>query len=168
MRVSRQRRIFARSTGATVLLWLVIACGEFSGELLANTTALSTNVLFLDERRLFALGMVESGNDDRGVGRLGEVSRYQIHPVVWKAYSRSRDYRNPEVALQVAHQHWSYLVNYFRAKSGREPTDFDMYVLWNTKFGYYARQGFNPTRIHPIVRDRAQRFVNLVNRRPAW
>jgi|ERR1051326_4692370 hypothetical protein len=118
----------------------------------------------LDARLFFALGMIETGNDDRGVGRGGEVSRYQIHPSVWRNYSDSRDYQNPDVSLQVARQHWSHLTNYFRDKAGREPTPFDMYVLWNTKFGYYARKGFDPARLSSIVRDRAQRFVNLLNR----
>ena len=112
----------------------------------------------------FALGMIESGNDDHGIGRAGEVSRYQIHPRVWKNYSGSREFENPEVSLQVAHQHWNHLTNYFRAKAGHEPTSFDMYVLWNTRFGYYARNGFDPGRLASVVRDRAQRFVNLLNR----
>ena len=108
--------------------------------------------------------MIESGNDDRGVGSAGEVSRYQIHPAVWRNYSESRDYRNPEVSLQVARCHWNYLTNYFRDKAGREPTSFDMYVLWNTRFGYYHRKEFEPERLSPAVRARAKRFVNLVNR----
>ncbi len=119
----------------------------------------------LDEKRLFALGMVETGNIDSKVGGAGEVSRYQIHPVVWKAYSPSRDYTNPEISLQVARQHWAYLARYFVQKTGREPDDFDMYVLWNTKQGYYSRKGFSPQRISSVVRDRAQRFVNLVHRK---
>src|SRR5205814_5297449 len=114
------------------------------------------------DRLFFALGMIESGNDDRGIGRAGEVSRYQIHPKVWKNYSGSREFENPEVSLQVAHQHWNHLTNYFRAKAGHEPTSFDMYVLWNTRFGYYARKGFHPDRLAGVIRDRAQRFVNLV------
>ena len=118
----------------------------------------------LDWKRHFALGMIESGNDDRGIGRAGEVSRYQIHPLVWKAYSTSKEYYDHEISLRVAREHWSCLTNYFRQKAGREPTDFDMYVLWNTRFGYYAGKGFEPRRLPRIVRDRAQRFVNLVNR----
>jgi len=118
----------------------------------------------LDSRLFFALGMIESGNDDRGIGRDGEVSRYQIHPSVWKAYSTSTDYGNPEVSAQVARQHWNYLTNYFREFAGRDPTAFDMYVLWNTRFGHYARRGFDPARLSSLIRDRAQRFVNLVNR----
>jgi hypothetical protein len=116
------------------------------------------------DKLFIALGMIESGNDDRGIGRAGEVSRYQIHPAVWKNYSESRDYQNPESALQVARQHWNYLTNYFRDRAGREPTPFDMYVLWNTRFGHYARKGFDRARLSPVIRERAQRFVNLVNR----
>ena len=116
------------------------------------------------DKLFIALGMIESGNDDRGVGRAGEVSRYQIHPSIWKNYSESQDYQNPELALQVARQHWNHLANYFRARAGREATPFDMYVLWNTRFGHYARKGFDQTRLSPVIRERAQRFVNLVNR----
>ncbi len=54
--------------------------------------------------------------------------------------------------------------NCFREYAGREPTPFDMYVLWNTRFGHYARKGFDPARVSSIIRDRARRFVNLVNR----
>jgi hypothetical protein len=118
-----------------------------------------------DAKRLYALGMIETGNDDREIGGLGEISRYQIHPTVWKVYSNSRDYRNPDVALQVASLHWSYLAAYFKEKTGRDPNDFDMYVLWNTKYGYYAHKGFSQQRICSVVQERAQRFVNLVNRK---
>jgi hypothetical protein len=65
----------------------------------------------------------------------------------------------------VARQHWNYLAEYFKSKSGRCPTDFDMYVLWNTRFGYYEHKSFSRQRISPVVEERAQRFVNLVNRR---
>jgi len=37
-----------------------------------------------------------------------------------------------------------------------------MYVLWNTHQGYYARRNFDSARLAPAIRDRAQRFVNLV------
>jgi len=112
--------------------------------------------------RQFALAMIETGNNDHAVGGAGEVSRYQIMPTVWKHYSDSRSYRNPDVALLVARQHWTSQYDYFKEKAGREPTDFDMYVLWNTRYGYYANRGFNRFRLHPVVQDRAQRFSNLV------
>jgi len=116
----------------------------------------------LDQRRQFALGMIESGNHDGEIGGAGEVSRYQIMPSVWRCYSDSRRYHDPEVSLEVAQQHWTALYNAFRQHAHREPTDFDMYVLWNTHYSYYSRKDFNPSRVAPVVRDRAQRYVNLV------
>ncbi len=119
----------------------------------------------LDSKRLYALGMIETGNDDRAIGAAGEVSRYQLAPPVWHSYSKSMDYRNPEVALRVARLHWTYLAAYFKEKTGRMPDDYDMYVLWNTRQGYYAHKGFSKRLISPVVQDRAQRYVNLVRRK---
>jgi len=116
----------------------------------------------LSSARQFALGMIETGNNDSAVGGLGEVSRYQIMPSVWKAYSQSSKYRDIDAATEVAQKHWTSLYEYFKKKTDREPTDFDMYVLWNTRYGYYSAKGFEPARLHPVVRDRAQRFANLV------
>lgn len=118
----------------------------------------------LDERRQFALSMIETGNDDDEIGSAGEVSRYQIMPSVWQHYSSSQRYKDPEVSLEVAQRHWAALYENFKQRAHREPTDFDMYVLWNTHYGYYAKRGFEPSRLNPVVRDRAQRFVNLVER----
>lgn len=106
--------------------------------------------------------MIETGNRDDEIGGAGEVSRYQIMPSVWRQYSQSQNYRNPNVSLTVAQKHWARLYTAFVKKAHREPTDFDMYVLWNTHYGYYASKGFNPNRLAPTVRDRAQRYVNLV------
>jgi hypothetical protein len=125
----------------------------------------SDSALAPDSRRLLALAMIETGSNDREIGGDGEVSRYQLSRAVWKSYTTSQDYTDPEVSLQVAAQHWNYLANYFKQKTGREPDDFDMYVLWNTRFGYYAHKGFSHQGISPVVQDRAQRFVNLVNRK---
>jgi hypothetical protein len=120
------------------------------------------NPPLLDGPRQYALGMIETGNDDKAIGRAGEVSRYQIMPSVWDHYTDSRDYHDADVSLEVARRHWSALCSYFKLKTNREPTDFDVYVLWNTRHGYYERQGFDPARVNPVVRDRAQRFTNLV------
>jgi hypothetical protein len=70
----------------------------------------------------------------------------------------------PETSTEVAQQHWTALYNRFKQQARREPTDFDMYVLWNTHYGYYAKRGFKPARLDPAVREHAQRFVNLVQR----
>jgi hypothetical protein len=116
----------------------------------------------LDERRQFALGMIETGNHDGEIGGAGEVSRYQIMPSVWWKYSDSREYHDPGVSLAVAREHWVALYNTFKRQAHREPTDFDMYVLWNTRSGYYSTRDFDPARLGPVVRARAQRYVNLV------
>jgi hypothetical protein len=146
-------------------LFAVVFCFSVSSKAApVAPRAAVTNAPVLDSKHHFALGMIETGNNDREVGRAGEISRYQLHPSVWKSYSNSRDYQNPEISLQVARQHWAYLAKYFKEKSGREPSDFDMYVMWNTNHGYYARRGFDAHRLHPVVIDRAQRFVNLVHR----
>lgn len=116
----------------------------------------------LDERRQYALGMIETGNHDGEIGGAGEVSRYQIMPSVWRRYSDSRNYHDPGVSLEVAREHWIALYTMFKRQAGREPSDFDMYVLWNTRSGYYSSRDFDPARLGPVVRDRAQRYVNLV------
>ena len=130
----------------------------------SNPPTVSPKPAVLDNRRLFALGAIETGNNDSEIGQAGEVSRYQIMPSVWKHYSHSSYYDNPQVSRAVAQQHWSSLCASFRKKTGREPDNFDMYVLWNTCYGYYASKGFQPVRLDPVVRDRAQRIVNLVER----
>lgn len=126
------------------------------------SASVSQNVGDLDERHQRALGMIETGNNDREIGGAGEVSRYQIMPSVWRHYSDSLNYRNPQESLAVARQHWAKLYATFKQQAHREPTDFDMYVLWNTHYGYYSSRSFNPNRLAPSVRDRAQRYVNLV------
>ena len=118
----------------------------------------------LDSHRRFALGMIETGNDDQEIGGAGEVSRYQIMPSVWRQYSSSRSYHDPKTSWEVAQEHWSTLYARFKQQAHREPTDFDMYVLWNTRYGYYAGRGFDPARVNAVVRERARRFVNLVER----
>ena len=129
----------------------------------ASAPATGSSAL-LNARHRFALGMIETANNDGEIGGAGEVSRYQIMPSVWKHYSDSRSYQNPEISLEVAQQHWTALHAFFKQQTHREPTNFDMYVLWNTRYGYYASKGFNPARLNPVVRDRAQRFVNLIER----
>lgn len=126
------------------------------------SSLIPNNPAVLDAHRRFALGMIETANKDNAIGLAGEVSRYQIMPSVWRHYNNSQQYQNPSVSLAVAQKHWLTLYATFKKQARREPNDFDMYVLWNTRYGHYARKGFKPDRLSPVVRDRAQRFVNLV------
>jgi len=111
--------------------------------------------------RLAALGMLESGDNDSAVGAVGEVSRYQIKPWIWRQYSTCEEYQNRELSTQVAGQHLAELQRIFRKRTRREPDDFDLYVLWNAGPTYYGRIGFTKSRVHPVVRERARRFANL-------
>ena len=111
--------------------------------------------------KLEALSLIESGNNDAAVGSLGEVSRYQIKPRIWREYSSSRAWRDSRVSSQVAENYLKSLEETFTRRAGRAPTDFDLYVLWNAGPAYYAKVGFSAARVHPVVRERAQRYVNL-------
>jgi hypothetical protein len=111
--------------------------------------------------RLEAISMIETGDDDRMVGKAGEVSRYQIMPAMWKVYSKSTDYRNVAVSSKVALQHVTHLENRFRAVTGRAPTEFEIYVMWNAGMPYYGRKGYDPKRVASVIAERAERFSNL-------
>ena len=105
--------------------------------------------------------MLETGDRDSAVGGVGEVSRYQMRPSVWHQYSASKAYHDPAVSRQVAAQHLEFLESNFRKQAGREPGEFDVYVLWNAGLGYYAKRDFSPARVSPVIRERAERYVNL-------
>jgi len=115
----------------------------------------------VDASRLEALSQIETGDDDRAVGGAGEVSRYQIKPWIWRQYSDSKSYSNRRISTEVAGQHLAELTGIFRKRARREPTDFDLYVLWNAGPTYYARIGFAKVRVHPVIRERARRYANL-------
>lgn len=79
------------------------------------------------------LSMVESGDDDRAVGRAGEVSRYQIKKSVWQDHTKLpiASATNPFTAIAVARVIADERCKAFEKKFGRAPTDFEFYVLWN-------------------------------------
>ncbi len=108
--------------------------------------------------------MIETADDDDAIGGAGEVSRYQIKPWIWRRYSDSEAYRNQRISAEVAEQHLAGLERTFEKRAGRIPTDFDVYVLWNAGPTYYARVGFSKARVHPVIRERAQRYANLRQR----
>jgi len=105
--------------------------------------------------------MIETGNNDRARGSAGEVSRYQLLPKVWKCYTSSVAYQDPDVSSRVARQHLDYLESWFQSQAGRPATDFELYVLWNAGPAYFARKAFRAAAVNPVIRERARRFVNL-------
>ena len=106
--------------------------------------------------RLGALSMLETGNNDRMVGRAGEISRYQILKAEWRSVTNSTRWTDPAVAKAVTLQLLDRRVNQFRARHGREPSDFEFYVLWNAPAHVLVR-----TQVSKVVAERAQRYANL-------
>ena len=116
----------------------------------------AANAAALD--RFAALSMIESGDDDLAHGGHTEVSRFQIRSEVWQQATNLplSEATNAAVALTVAQLVARQRCQNFEKNFGRSPTDFEFYVLWNS-----PAQINNPGR---VVRERAQRFVNLVQK----
>jgi hypothetical protein len=107
-----------------------------------------TNALALD--RWSALAMVESNNNDHAVGRVGEVSRYQIRPELWSG----GDPLDASTALANAQRIMAARMAAFQQSHGRVPDDFEFYILWNA-----PAQTDHPRH---VVAERARLFMNLV------
>ena len=117
-------------------------------KILFTLLILSSNALAMD--RWAALSMIESDNRDSAVGRLGEITRYQIRPNLWPGGSPL----DAHAALVVAQRIMTLRTAAFEERHRRQPDDFEFYVLWNA-----------PAQInHPRrnVVERAKRFANLV------
>ncbi len=97
-------------------------------------------------------------------GGSGEVSRFQIMPDVWRRYSKSREYDNPEVAWGVAQRILAGRTADFHTATGREPNALELYLLWN-KPGHFEAQDYKASRVKEGYRQRAQRFANLLTLR---
>jgi hypothetical protein len=108
-----------------------------------------------------ALAEIESGGNDYAVGEVGEISRYQIRPEVWRTYSSSRRYADPSTALPIAQKYMAKLKNDFENATGREPTEADCVILWKSGIAGYEKHGFNPARMSAAHWDRLNRFRNL-------
>jgi hypothetical protein len=113
------------------------------------TVLLATSLAARGMDRWAALSQIESGDNDRAVGRGGEISRYQIKPCLWNAGEPS----DCMAALENAQHIMQVRLMDFEHRYGRSATDFEFYVLWNA-----PRQVVKPSR---IVRERAERFANL-------
>lgn len=105
--------------------------------------------------RLEALSMIESGGNDRMVGRHGEISRYQILKREWRRVSASIRYSDPATARTVAITLLDQRVEAFEKKHGRSPTAFEIYGLWNAPAQALAG------RYSPVVAERCRRYANL-------
>ena len=105
--------------------------------------------------RMTALSMIESADNDRLVGRAGEISRYQILKREWRSVSSSQRYSDPVTARSVTRTLADRRVRSFQTRFGRPPTDFEFYGLWNA-----PAQVLNG-RVSRRVAERCHRFANL-------
>lgn len=145
------------------IIWAAALFVPFSGSRILAAEELA--VAFLSEPALrWALASIESGhlkNPDHAQGAAGEVSRFQILPRIWRQYSASRDYKNPQTAWIVAQRILQDRQDWFYRATGRQPSPFDLYVMWN-KPSVYERVNFDRRKLPDSVRARASRFENLV------
>ena len=105
--------------------------------------------------RVSALSMIESGGNDRLVGKVGEISRYQILKSEWRRVTRSTRYSDKATARFVMLQLMAGRIRAFENNFGRLPNDFEYYTLWN------APSQVMRGRISRRVAKRSQRFANL-------
>jgi hypothetical protein len=118
-----------------------------------------------------ALGEFETGAitpkscaADHAIGSRNEVSRFQILPAVWRQYSASRNYHDPETAWSVANKILEDREQSFRLATNREWDFTDVYLMWNAP-GLYRRANWNRAKVSPVVLKRAKRFANLMQAR---
>jgi hypothetical protein len=108
--------------------------------------------------RLSALSMIETGNNDRMLGRAGEISRYQILKSEWRSVTNSTRFSCPATARSVTVQLMKRREQRFRALYRRNPTNFEVYALWNAP-GQVFRG-----RVSAVVAERCRRYANLCER----
>ncbi len=99
--------------------------------------------------------MIESGDNDRLVGKVGEISRYQILKCEWLRVTNSKRYSDEAMARNVMLQLMTGRIRAFEKTFRRLPNNFEYYALWNAPS--QVMQG----RISHRVAERSQRFVNL-------
>jgi hypothetical protein len=128
---------------------------KVSGEMKTLLFILLVPMASMGMDRLSALSMLETGNNDRMVGRAGEISRYQILKSEWRSVTSSVHWTNPEIAREVTLRLIDQRLAQFRTKHRRDPSDFEFYVLWN------APAQVLQSRVSHVVAERARRFANL-------
>lgn len=104
---------------------------------------------------------VRKGRWDYTRGGSGEISRFQIMPDVWKRYTKSMNWTNPEIAWTVAKRILDDRVKAFKKKVGRSPDEVELYLLWN-KPGHFAANKYKFYLVKRTYLQRAKRFANLV------
>lgn len=115
------------------------------------------SIFLITAIHLSCLGQIESGANDLAVGKCGEVSRYQIQPIIWRQWTSIEDAKDEKTSTEIAGWIWQSRINSFCNTEHRAPTLQEVYLLWH-------RPGrvLNPK---PLEFERAERFKNLVERK---
>jgi len=100
---------------------------------------------------------------DSKVGSRKEVSRFQILPHIWRQYSKSPQYQNPDVAWSVTEKILAERHAWFTKATGREWDPVDLYIMWNAP-SVYERAKWDRRKVSAVVMERAKRFANLMMR----
>jgi hypothetical protein len=130
---------------------------ETPGKIGSGKTTTATVVRRIEAPRLMsALSLIESGDNDRAVGKAGEVSRYQIMPNVWRAYGGGNP-KNSVEAKRIATKIMAARIAKFEAQHSRQPSMVEVYALWRSP----ARA--MELKLSAAVRECGHRFSNLVN-----
>lgn len=111
-----------------------------------------------------SLAQIETGANDKAVGGVGELGRYQVRPEYWTPTERAQA-TNPSVSIAVAQRHMLTLTDGYKRLTGHAASEVDMVVLWKSGLNGYARRGFDLKRMSAAHKDRVERFINLRNRK---
>lgn len=133
-------------------------------QLVLATNFFGLTVPIQDLEFLRAIAMVESGEEDRCIGRNGEVSRYQILPWIWKSYSpyplTIDNIRDPNKSA-----HTCYLIlkdhsDELMKITKDYPTIKEVYITYNYGFKRLRKHKYNFSRLPESVKCRAHRVEN--------
>jgi hypothetical protein len=128
------------------------------------TACLSLALAISEARMLDSLAGIESGGEDRAIGRAREVSRYQIMPSLWRRTLAENHWHgsphDPKLARRVALDILERRVKRFAEATRRPPCLEEVYALW-TAPGLLAARGWQWQRLPPKIKERCIRFNNL-------
>jgi hypothetical protein len=116
---------------------------------------------------LKALAMIETGNNGLRIGKAGEVSAYQIKPIVWKQ-QKSIPYNvhywsRLDYASAVAMEHKLWLCHNYCKQSGySNVNNLEFYCLWNMGLEGFRKYSFSVQAVPRKTRNAAMRYNNLV------
>lgn len=103
----------------------------------------------------------EQSAADFAVGAQQEISRFQILPSVWRSCSTNDSFNDPDTAWSVAEKILREREAEFRRATGRDWDGVDLFLMWNAP-GAYRRAKWDRTLVSRVVRERAERFANVL------